>query len=282
MKVSFIAIVLMIALGVVAPKAKSQSTIAVPTEEPFTTVIDYYGNTNSTINPSVLEAVPDANGLLEFDSFTFGADGNPSMELVKLNATTYTIRLNFEITSGQNGWVDYYIDEALGVAIPVGSSSNVRLNSAYSMLYDKGFGGQGSIYIEDSDGNIYRPTTPQQLENVLVSIRVTGRTITKIILKGHGSSESISPFANGEHLITCPGGDVVIITSTDPSFNNFDITDVFNDVTDANTTIRLRGCFTKDLADDMESALGGMPDVKGAIRFVIGIPFTDIGIGVYR
>lgn len=55
-----------------------------------------------------------------------------------------------------------------------------------------------------------------------------------------------------------------------------------DDVCDGNTVIRFRGCFTKPLADEVEDSLGGEPDVKGAIRFVIGIPWTRWGIGVYR
>lgn len=251
-----------------------------------TIILNYCGMTTiSPDHPEVFESVPDMFDQLKFDSFNYGSDGSPCLEFDKLDADNYSIRMNFLTVTGQSAWVDYLVNETLGTAVATNCSNNFVLASSFTALYDKGLGGQGSIYVEDSAGNVYRPKTPTQLSNVLASIRVNGRTVTKLIFKGHGSASSVSPFSDSDYFITCPGGvggNRVIIACTDPTVPMVDITDVMNDVTDGGTTIRIRGCFTKELADDMESACGGEPDVKGAIRYVIGIPFTDIGFGVYR
>ncbi len=170
-----------------------------------------------------------------------------------------------------------------GAHFVLSTSSNFSGGDAFSdqfLLGGPGWIPQDAIYIVDSAGTVHKPTDHNGFVDVIEGIKHNGNTITTCIIKGHGSGDPPLIYLGPDAILTCPGGDILITPlSGSPTI---DITDRLDDVCDGNTVIRFRGCFTKPLADDVETALGGDCDVKGAIRFVIGIPWTRWGVGVYR
>ena len=136
---------------------------------------------------------------------------------------------------------------------------------------------QQYIYISTTDGDVYYPENGEELQDALEQIENDGDTIDDFIIKGHGSAETIEIGSDGDFL-TVANGDVIIGNVDDPNVF-IDIGDTLNNVTDANTDISLRGCSTAELAEDLDDALGGDPDVSGAPSPVIGIPWTPWTIG---
>ena len=106
-------------------------------------------------------------------------------------------------------------------------------------------------------------------------IRDQGSQIDLLIIKGHGTEESVDLSENGDYLTVYAG--IHFGNYGDPDYYE-NVTQLMNDITDANSTISLRGCFTRPLAKKLDTALGGAPTVSGAVRFVINIPGTSWGI----
>ncbi len=103
-------------------------------------------------------------------------------------------------------------------------------------------------------------------------IKAAGDKVTLLIIKGHASGDGIQ-VGTGSDWLTCESG-VIHLMDTD-------VTALLKSITDGSSTIRLRGCFSHALAKRMEDAgVGG--HVYGAVRFVIGIPGTAWGMGVYQ
>lgn len=101
--------------------------------------------------------------------------------------------------------------------------------------------------------------------------------IDDFVIKGHGSGEMIEIGHDGDILIVS-NGDVIIGNTEDPNVF-IDITDELDNTTDANSDIILRGCSTAPLAEDLDGALGGDPDVSGAPIPIIGIPWSPWSVG---
>ena len=132
---------------------------------------------------------------------------------------------------------------------------------------------QTEIRIRTRAGDIIQPTTASGFIDILYSMRDNGTTITELIIKGHGG-QTVQVGDNGEYLGAPDNGQNIFI-------GDDDVTDLLSDVTDGNTTIYLRGCFTHPLAQKVSARLDGAK-VYGAIRAVIGIPGTVHAFGVYR
>ena len=138
---------------------------------------------------------------------------------------------------------------------------------------------QQYIYVETADGDIYYPKDGDGLVDVLNDIESDGDTVKHLVIKGHGSPEMIEVGSGGDILTT--GGSRVIIGNINDPNDSTDITDVLNNVTDGGTDIELRGCWTSQLASDVNDALGGDPDVSGSITPVVGIPWGPFTVGPY-
>jgi len=93
--------------------------------------------------------------------------------------------------------------------------------------------------------------------------------VDELIIKGHGGAEAIQVGDNDDWLAVV--GENVWI-------GDDDATDLLNDVTDEDTDIKLRGCSTAPLAEDVEAALDGA-EATGANWYIIGIPGTPWTIG---
>lgn len=133
------------------------------------------------------------------------------------------------------------------------------------------------IYLKTQSGSEFLPSNAAELNTYLDAMERGGEKIDTLIIKGHGSSDGIRCGGDGDWL-TCEGGNVYI--------GSDDQTDTLKAVTDKGSQIKLRGCFTRRLADRVQDALDEPgdedPEVWGAVRFVIGIPGTPWGAGVYQ
>jgi len=127
------------------------------------------------------------------------------------------------------------------------------------------------MYIETVGGRTYTPESSFELTSTLNQIRNNGDIIKRMIIKGHGSEDGIN-IGGGEDYLTTAGNSIYI--------GGTDVTNLLKDVTDGRSAISLRGCFSYALAKRVQARLDGAK-VYGAIRFVIGIPGTTIGIGVF-
>lgn len=151
-----------------------------------------------------------------------------------------------------------------------GTKPGSKIGSVFKQQY---------IYVETADGDIYYPKDGDGLIDVLNDIESDGDTVKHLVIKGHGSPEMIEVGSGGD-ILTTGGGRVIIGNINDPN-DSTDITDVLNDVTDGDTDIELRGCWTSQLASDVNDALGGDPDVSGSVTPVVGIPWGPFTFGPY-
>ena len=84
-----------------------------------------------------------------------------------------------------------------------------------------------------------------------------------------------------------PIGNTEVLQVTDPSrgrhvlLGSEDITTLLRDVTDANSSISLRGCHSYRTALEMRTALDGAT-VTGSVTYMIGIPGTTWSIGDFE
>jgi hypothetical protein len=126
--------------------------------------------------------------------------------------------------------------------------------------------------IETGAGS-YNPTSAAELIEALNEIAMNNDTISLMVIKGHGSFDGVEV-----------ENDVFLTTTSNPNgifIGNTDVTNVFNQVTDANTKIYLRACLTDKFAQSLSARLDGAR-VWGAIRFVISVPGTPYGIYCWR
>jgi hypothetical protein len=186
---------------------------------------------------------------------------------------------------GQPAYVDYLLDGVSGVGLVVDMCDNVNANDPF-VEYNASYGpgwipGQDYIWVRDSAGTVHVPEDADGFIDTIEGILANGNTIDVLIIKGHGGTEPPHIACGPGAGLVCSGGDILIFYE-DPTIESVDIADTLDAVCDGNTKIRFRGCFTRELGDCVEGVLGDGTDVKGAVRFVIGIPFTPWGIGVYR
>lgn len=106
---------------------------------------------------------------------------------------------------------------------------------------------------------------------------------SEFILNKKGSWEVDAVTGRRDPIVTVPKLHrfTAAVAFDDQRVGDEDVTDLLRDVTDRGTTITLRGCFSYALAKRVKARLDGA-GVWGAVRFMIGIPGTTIGIGVYR
>ena len=129
---------------------------------------------------------------------------------------------------------------------------------------------QSEISVTTRDGNTYYPSTAAELIDDLETIRDDGDMVDELIIKGHAGPEAIQVGDGEEDFMSVFNGNILIGAE--------DITDLLNDVTDEETDIDLRGCKSRQVADDLEGALDGA-EVEGRRWFIIGIPGTRQTIG---
>lgn len=176
------------------------------------------------------------------------------------------------VIDGEGLTAYFSASSAQSITVPVSVTDGIAVvYSEFVLSSACGWIDQSEIYVKESNGSEFTPTTADELIAVLESIRARGNQVETLIIKGHRSSQGIEVGDNGEYLTTA--GDNIYVGNTRA-------TDLLNDVTGAGTTISLRGCFTYDLAQRVRVCLDGA-EVYGAIAFVIGIPGTTWGIGVY-
>ena len=129
--------------------------------------------------------------------------------------------------------------------------------------------------MQTSNGHTYKPATATALINVLQTIRTNKDTVATLIIKGHGGPDGIQVGDDGDFLTTPNNGNNIYIGDTD------DVTTLLKDVTDGETSIYFRGCWTRQLVRKVQVALDGAR-CYGSVFFVIGIPGTRWTIGPYR
>lgn len=244
-------------------------------------VIEITGESGSNSTATEFDVTPTPSGQLEF--YAVPEDSSAFLTVQTVDNNPFFVRMDFTSENGDAAWAEFMLFGDTGVNFVLATSNNFSSNSAFSdqfLLGGPGWIPQDAIYIVDSAGTVYKPKDHNGLVDVIEGIKHNGNTITTCIIKGHGSSDPPLICVGPDAILTCPGERIVITPISGGA--GIDITDRLKDVCDANTVIRLRGCFTKPLADAVETALDCGCDVKGAIRFVIGIPWTRWRIGVFR
>ena len=209
-----------------------------------------------------LQAI-DADG----DQLEYHLDGYSDYIDVLIDGTvevTNSTGLNAFFASGGTGL-------NIGVRVSDGTTS---ILSQFVLAKKNSWVDQSEIYLEASNGTVYTPDTATKLLENMNTIKENGEQIKQLIIKGHGGEGIIEVGDGGESLYLNGSGAEIFIGNTT-------VTQLLKDITDGSTTIRFRGCFTYSLAKDVERILDGAK-VVGAVRFVIGIPGTPWGLGVYR
>lgn len=130
---------------------------------------------------------------------------------------------------------------------------------------------QSEIYLVDSDDTVYIPQTSAALLQILENLWVDNKTVKTLIIKGHGGPDGIQCGDDG--FLTFLNGNIFI--------GDTQVNDMLRGVTNADTVIRFRGCFTAELAGNVQANLDGAT-VTGSIYYTIGIPGTVWGFGVYQ
>jgi hypothetical protein len=244
-------------------------------------VIEIAGESGSNSTATEFDVTPTPSGQLEF--YAVPEDGSAFLTVQNVDNNTCFVRMDFSLENGDAAWAEFLLFNDTGAHFVLATSNNFSASNAFSdqfLLVGAGWIPQDAIYIVDSAGTVYKPKDHNGLVDVIEGIKHNGNTITTFIIKGHGSSDPPLIQVGPDAILICIGGRIFISPISGGA--DIDITDLLKEVCDGNTVIRLRGCFTKPLADAVESALDCGCDVKGAIRFVIGIPWTCWGIGVYR
>ena len=132
---------------------------------------------------------------------------------------------------------------------------------------------QRYIDLTTTMGAHHTPTSGAQLNAILTQMEGAGDRIDVLIIKGHGWSDYIQTGEQGDALMTFAGAITI---------NGVNMTNTLRNVTGPGSEIKLRGCLTRPLADEVQNILANGTEVYGAVRFVIGIPGTPWAIGVYR
>ncbi len=134
------------------------------------------------------------------------------------------------------------------------------------------------IYMTDSNGVSYNPDTGLEFYEILKDLKAAGGTISTLIIGGHGNGDKIE-LGDGYNLNVSEDGMISVQSDDEDGTYTSDWTNLFNELTDANTTISLRGCNTLPLAKKLKAALGGEPKVYGNRFLVIRIPGTSWELG---
>jgi len=129
------------------------------------------------------------------------------------------------------------------------------------------------IDLTTASGRHEYPTSGNELRTILSQMQGAGDHITTLIIKGHGWNTMIKTGDGPVDELTCFGGQIRI--------NDVDVTATMQAVTGPGSQIKLRGCHTRPLADDVEDTLNNGTAVYGALGFVINIPGTRFAMGIY-
>jgi len=201
------------------------------------------------------------------DDLTYSTDGSIPWISVEADGSI--------VVSDEAGlWAYFETNETLSITVSVSDGfSNVI--DQFILSKKTNWIDQSEIWYADSDGNSYNPVTATQLISGLQTIRNNGDQVTKLIIKGHAFT------ADGGGIEVGDDGEYLTVAGDDIYIGDIEVTQLLNDVTNGNSEIVLRGCFSKVTADRVEAKLDGA-DVFGAVRFVIGIPGTTWGFGVYQ
>lgn len=216
------------------------------------------------------------DGMVIGQLVAYDADGDP---LVFSGASSYfaidSTTGHIVVVDGEGLTAYFSSGDVENLTVPVSVADGIAVVFSEFVLSSAfGWIDQSEIYVLESNGVEYTPATAAELIGILEGIRDRGNQVSTLIIKGHGYSGGIEVGDGGE-VLTAPEGSL-----SNSVYIGDDVTELLKDVTNAETTISLRGCFTYDLAKRVECRLDGAK-VYGAIRFVIGIPGTTWGIGVY-
>jgi hypothetical protein len=234
-----------------------------------------------------VEAVPTEDGELAFSAST----NEGSVDVLSFDGVTYAVRVNVPGNDGNPGYFDWQVDTFAESTVLMGNSANVDPGKAEAYFGKKGGTpggnkgtkgscgafGQAQLYVLLTDGTEYWPTNYEDLVNILNQVAAQGKTVSSLIIKGHGSGDGVQVGLGA--MLVCVDGQVVIVPDGE---NEIDITTVLQNVTNGSSVISLRACFSAEVAACAQSAIGNGVDVRGAVRFVIGIPGTTVGFGVYE
>ena len=236
-----------------------------------------------------VEAVPDEFGQLAFIASSSEVD----VLVTSTDGIVHDIRMYVPGNDGTDGYIDWQYDAVEETINQVGASSNVSAASGFAEFMAKGKPGskggikgtkgtcgaltQAQMYILLTDGTEYSPTDYEDFIRILNEIQAAGKTIATMIIKGHGGGGGVQVGPGA--WLSCVDG---VIEVAPEGGNGTDIKDILIDITDGNSVISLRACHSRELAACIEAKLNNGSDVRGAHRFVIGIPGTTIGIGIYE
>ena len=129
-----------------------------------------------------------------------------------------------------------------------------------------------SATVTDSTGKTQNFTTPSDLLNALTAIDTAGNKITSMWVRGHGSSKGIEndTGAGPARAFSVDGFSTIYV-------NGQDVTGMMMRITDQNTRIDLRGCFTTKLAKKTAKALGNGATVTGTVGLASQFPHWLFG-----
>ena len=179
------------------------------------------------------------------------------------------------VTDGP-GLSTHFDSEGGAIQFPVSVTDGITVAVSQFVLDKKlSWIDQTEIHMQTSNGHTYKPATATALINVLQTIRTNKDTVATLIIKGHGGPDGIQVGDDGDFLTTPNNGNNIYIGDTD------DVTTLLKDVTDGETSIYFRGCWTRQLVRKVQVALDGAR-CYGSVFFVIGIPGTRWTIGPYR
>lgn len=179
-----------------------------------------------------------------------------------------------QVTNG-HGLSDHFANGGGSITLSVSVTDGINtVASQFVLGKSNGFLDQSQMYILTAGGTEYWPGTTAELITDLQAIQTNNDTISQLIIKGHAGPDGIQVGDDGDYLTAPSNGTNVMVGSTD-------ITTLLKAVTDSNTSIYLRGCFSYPLAKSVQARLDGAK-AYGAVRFVIGIPGTTVGFGIFQ
>lgn len=177
----------------------------------------------------------------------------------------------YDAAGGDDLEIDVYATDALGLC---GAPGRIRVIGTLA--------GPPYTYIHTDAGATYFPRTAAEIRAAFDDIEAHNEKITEMIIKGHGWSGGISVDDSGGTFEFDDGGDGVGGDPDSITLGGFNVTTQLQSITNGSTVISLRGCKTAQAAANMQALIGTGLDVRGAVRYVLSIPGTFIGFGVYH
>lgn len=167
-----------------------------------------------------------------------------------------------------------YFDSHDTLNIPITVTDGIATVSSFLLLNgtkDTGIIPARYMYVRDTAGTIYSPTDAASLKSALESIQAAHEQVDLMVVKGHGGDGACQLSAT--EWLTAEGGSIF--------FGDTEVTTLFKAVTDSNSKIYLRCCFSATVAKPLAETLDGAR-VWGARRYTINIPGTPFGLYAWK